>query len=256
MVDFIAIDIGNTTIEIAFFKNDEIIKKIFVKSKPIDFDLLKNKIIENSQLDIMNKIVVISSVVPSNNQYVKEFLENNFNSKVYILNALDYDLLVKVEKRNLSSVGMDIVCKSAWAIDVLKKDVLILDVGTATVLQYITKGLLHKVAITIGFNTIYSALNGATSLLPMLVPQKTDNLFGENTIEAIYGGTYWGYIGLIKEWINKAKKELGDVPIYITGGLSDIVKEDLSKDIIQNKDIVFYGINTIYKKNKNIIKEY
>ena len=65
-------------------------------------------------------------------------------------------------------------------------------------------------------------------------------------------GIYWGYIGLIKNILIKVEKELNYEMITIaTGGLSDIFVNEVSDDIIINKDLTIKGLFIAYKESKN-----
>jgi type III pantothenate kinase len=253
--NIVAVDIGNTTVEIAFFNDTNIIAKLFVPSKPLNVFDLQQKVKEKSPFILKGVPVIISSVVPDNNEIVLALFLNVFKSNAHIIDANKYDVIAKVHSREISKVGMDIICKSVWASRYLQEDVLILDIGTATVLQYNKQDYIEKVAITIGFNTIYKALNANAALLPLLEPQKTSTLFGTETLSNIYGGTYWGYIGLLNTWIMKAEQEIVKHKIFVTGGLSKIIKDDLNFQYTYDDNIVFKGIKIIYENNKKLMNK-
>lgn len=252
--DFIAVDIGNTTCEFAVFKNDEIIIKSHIPSKPlINIEDIKNL----SQVNKYFKeaIFVISSVVKNAGENLKIFLEQEYNAQVLVIDNKNYHFLMQTTSRDISSIGLDIIAKSEWAISNSKHPCIIVDVGTATVVQYIDEnGSMDKVAITLGLASIYKVLNSNTSLLPLVLPEKTSEALGFDTVSAMQRGVYWGYIGTINSLISKAISETNCNTIFITGGLSELILDDLSEKPVHNSNIIFDGIRVILNNNINKVK--
>ena len=64
-------------------------------------------------------------------------------------------------------------------------------------------------------------------------------------------GIYWGYIGLIKNILHKIKSELNyEMLVLATGGLSDLFINEVSEDIIVNKDLTITGLFIAYEEGK------
>ncbi|MEY4343242.1 MAG: hypothetical protein RL736_1040 [Pseudomonadota bacterium] len=57
--------------------------------------------------------------------------------------------------------------------------------------------------ITPGINLSLKVLKQATAKLPLIKLKKTNKYIGKDTISAMNNGMYWGYIGLIKELVQK-----------------------------------------------------
>lgn len=246
--DFIAVDIGNTTCEFAVFQNNKIVYKSYIKSTPMNLDDISN--LGDILKYFKQGLFVISSVVKANNEKLEAYLQKEYNAEVLIINALDYKLLMKTEKRELSSIGLDIISKSEWAISEGKNPCIIVDVGTATVVQYIDENsYMNKVAITLGLSSIYKVLNSNTALLPLISPIKSSQSLGHDTVSAMEGGVYWGYIGTINSLISKAKKETGCIKVYITGGLSKLILGDLEEKPEYKGNMIFEGIKVILDNN-------
>jgi type III pantothenate kinase len=252
-MEYIAIDMGNTTCEFALINNGKIIDKFFVKSKPMTIISLKNDVeenfIKNHIWNFENKLCLISSVVPSNNNILLEYLSDYLKTspKLITHDMFDNSLVNSITPKQ--EVGLDILCKTLWSKHMVKTKNLILDLGSATVMQYNDEnGMLQLVSIGIGLNSMYSSLNSSADLLPKLDFLKTNTLLGKNTIEAIGGGVYFGYIGLLNMFAKKAKQETNCDLLYLTGGRVEILKNDLSFDFIHNQDIIFNGIDIIFNK--------
>ncbi len=251
--NFIAVDIGNTTCEFAVFKDDKIIDKSFIHSTPLNIEYIDN--LGDITNHFYEALFVISSVTNHNNKKLSSYLQKQYNAKVLIINSLDYIFLMKTEGREISSIGLDIIAKSEWAIAYNKHPCIIVDVGTATVVQYIdNKGYMNKVAITLGLSSIYNVLNSNTALLPLVEPKKTKEALGFDTVSAMQNGIYWGYVGAINSLLSKAKNETKCNNIFITGGLSKLILDDLKENPVYNNNIIFEGIKVILSNNINKVK--
>jgi type III pantothenate kinase len=251
--NFIAVDIGNTTCEFAIFSNNKIITKSYIQSKPLNMEEIKS--LGDITSNFKDALFVICSVVKNAGESLKVFLQKEYNATVLLINASSYNLLMKTTGRDVASIGLDIIAKSDWAIANNKSPCIIVDVGTATVVQYIDEsGSMDKVAITLGLSSIYKVLNSNTSLLPLVTPKKTHEALGFDTISAMQRGIYWGYIGTINSLISKAINETNCNNIFITGGLSKLILDDLQVKPVHNSNIIFDGIRVILNNNINKVK--
>jgi type III pantothenate kinase len=255
---FLGIDIGNTSIEFAFLtKEGKLEHKFFIHSKPLSLEELA--LVCKNNIDFLKtvKYCYISSVVPNNNTIITDFLKQHYNINAYVITQNDFKPYITLAHRSIETVGMDILCKSLWASKILKANTIILDVGTATVVQYVkNNGELMGAGITIGLASIYKYLNSGTALLPNLNPTKANKVLGFNTQSAIEGGVYFGYIGLVVNLIKEAINESNCYNVYLTGGLSDLIFNDVLQELQKSnaqiklsldKNIIFYGIFELFK---------
>ncbi len=244
------LDVGNTMTEIAIVENCNVVYKKHISTQSIKDDHKTIKLLfETKHLqDIANNKnsnVMASSVVPEINENLRTYFKlMGFNDVVFIKDDV---LPIKCD---FKKTGADIIAKSFYLDSLKKESALILDVGTATVMQYVNNKSIEKVAITIGFGTIYSALHAKTSLLPLITPERVENVLQNNTVASIKSGTYWGYVGLLNMFIKKAKQELNSkkFDIFLTGGLSKLLVKDLDFDFKHDPDIIFKSLSYIYNE--------
>lgn len=250
----LAIDIGNTTCEAVIInKNNEIFNKFFVVSKPLEITKLHLNI-TNLIKQYPNLKACVASVVPDNNPIIVDYLTNQCNIPTILIEHHHFNnqLTIDNTNENFQHVGIDILCKTYWNYFYKNQPIIIVDVGTATVLQTVlNNNILHGVAISIGLSGIYKYLNSNTALLPLIKPQITDKLLALNTLDAIQNGVYWSYIGAIKQMLYKAHQETNCHEIILTGGMSDliiqdIVNQDTNLQITNNKNLIFESINYLY----------
>ena len=94
-------------------------------------------------------------------------------------------------------------------------------------------------------------MHSAAARLPRIAITKQEEVIGKNTVTAMSSGIYWGYIGLIKNILHKIKSELNyKMLVLATGGLSDLFINEVSEDIIVNKDLTIRGLFIAYEEGK------
>ena len=242
MKKILAIDIGNTTIEACIVKKEEINCINHISSK------INTKVniptFLNFYKDFAIDCVVVSSVVPSLNNYILDYFQR-LDCKILFIS----DKLNNIVKTKSHSIGSDILCKSAYVANNYTGKTLIVDVGTATVLNYIEDKELKSASISVGLNTMYQSLSQNTELLPTLTPKVVENVLGKDTQSCMHGGIFLGYIGLLNYIVSKALKEVSATRVILTGGYSEIISNKLTFDYILDKHLIFKGIYLIYENN-------
>ena len=88
-----------------------------------------------------------------------------------------------------------------------------------------------------------------TALLPgFTLKEKPAKLLGNNTIEAMESGVFYGTLNGLKSLSKEIEDKMGQKLIkIITGGSAFLFAPYLS-DFIYDKDFVLKGINFLYKK--------
>jgi type III pantothenate kinase len=235
-------DIGNTETKICLVNsNKKIIKRINLKTKKINSKLLKNTL---SKTNLTNKKITKSlfcSVVPKSYIEIKNFFKKNYNIKSHELKNLQLKSLINI-KVNYKQIGSD---RLANAISVTnnKDNFIILDFGTATTFDVLTKNTYRGGVIAPGVKISLSTLTDKASLIPNVNLTKTKKVIGSNTISAVRSGFFWGYAGLIDNIVYLIKKEIKKpFKIIITGGLSNLFKNSINTKVTLNKDITVKGL--------------
>ena len=246
------IDIGNTNIVFAIYEDNNIINKwriaTIVNRTSDEYLLWLNEIIK-SNYKIKN--IIIGSVVPDIVQEIKDACALGFEKEIYIVNEnLSINFPTHVENQN--EIGADRIVNALFAWHTYKKAAIIIDFGTATTFDVVNKdGVYEGGVICPGINLSLQALHSAAARLPRVAITKPKKVIGNNTIQAMASGIYWGYVSLIKGLLEKILIELnGNAKILATGGLSDLFVNEVSKEIIINKDLTIHGLYLAYKDYK------
>ena len=251
-------DIGNTTtkiclIEIKTFK----IKKIiyFNSNKISSKKFLNNKLKKIIKTKSISKVALFSSVVPKYQSILKKFLKRIYKIKLREIKEKNINKIVKINIKNKNQVGSDRIANSVGAYKKYKANCIVLDFGTATTFDVVTKkGIYNGGIIAPGINLSIKNLTSSADQIPNFQIKKQKKIIGKNTLEALRSGFYWGYLGLINNIILKIEKETKKkFKIIFTGGYADFFKTSIIRPFEIDKNITIYGIIEIFKKNRKYL---
>jgi len=235
-------DIGNTETKVCLIdKSNKIIKKIIIKTKDINNNSLSVLLTKFKLSKINIKKVLFCSVVPKAFNQIKKIFYQKLKIKIYELKDLDLKKMINI-KVNYKQIGSD---RLANALSVIgeKKNYIILDFGTATTFDVLVKKNYYGGVIAPGVKLSLKTLSDKASLIPSINLKKPKKVIGQNTINAVRSGFFWGYAGLIDNIVNLIKKETKkSFEIIITGGFSNLFKKSIKAKVTLNKDITINGL--------------
>ena len=244
-------DIGNTETKIFLFDQNFKIKKkwTFGSVRISRRYLYSNMRFLISQRSKVKKII-FSSVVPKSFFLIKEFLNKEIKKvRVIELKQINLKNLIKL-RVNRKQVGSD---RLANAIGIMEKNknYIVIDFGTATTFDVITNNIYLGGIIAPGVNLSLENLINKASLIPRIKLNKTSNIIGKNTSDAVKSGFFWGYSGLIDNIIKLIKKNTQkQFRVILTGGLSHLFKNSLKGKPLIKKDLTINGLKKVILKLK------
>ena len=240
-------DIGNSETKVYLVNSkDRIIRNINLPTKQINNNTLNLKFRYLVKDFKTIKKVLFCSVVPKSFNLIKRFLSKKLNQKCFEVKDLKLRSLINI-KVNFKQVGSD---RLTNAISLLnnKDNFIILDFGTATTFDVITKKSYRGGVIAPGIKISLNTLSDKATLIPKINLKQIKKVIGIDTISAVRSGFFWGYAGLIDNIVNLIKKETGkSYKLVITGGFSDLFKNSIKTKLKQNKDITIKGLIKISK---------
>jgi type III pantothenate kinase len=197
------------------------------------------------------KGTVVSSVVPPLDSILREVCERYFQSKpLFIEPGVKTGMPVHYD--NPAEVGADRVVNSVAAYEKYGGPCIIVDFGTATTFDVVSKkGEYLGGVITPGIGISADALFARTARLPRVDVRKPPRVLATNTVNSVQSGLYYGYIGLIDGILERLLAEMGsDVKVVATGGLARMMGEG-SKYIREVDDLLtLEGLRIIYERNQ------
>ena len=157
---------------------------------------------------------------------------------------------------NPKEVGADRIVNAVAAHDIYKRDLIILDFGTATTYCAVTKeGDYLGGCISPGVKIASDALFERAAKLPRIELEVPKSVICKNTITSMQAGILYGYIGQVEYIVRRMKREMNELGIdnpYViaTGGLANLIAKET--DIIDKVDssLTLEGLRIIYEKNK------
>ena len=248
-------DIGNTITKICLVEIKKLkLKKIiyFNSSYITSKNYLKKNLKKIIKKKSVNKIALFSSVVPKYQLLLSRFLNKVYKIKLREIKEKRINKIIKINIKNKNQVGSDRIANAVGAYKKYKTNCIVLDFGTATTFDVVTKsGIYNGGIIAPGVNLSIKSLSSSADQIPVFSIKKQKNVIGKNTIEALYSGFYWGYSGLINNIILKIEKETKKkYKIIFTGGYADLFKTSIIRSFTVDKNITIEGIIEIFKNNK------
>ena len=250
----IAVDIGNTNINIAVFEENQFVKQLRLPSNSqsnlADYEALIQNYFRNEKIESQHAIkrICVSSVVPSLTEKIVSVLEKLSRKKCIILSKDHADKIpLKIPS---DEMGSDLIADALEAYHRAQGSCIVVDFGTAlSFTAVLQSGEVCGVAIAPGLETAVKSLFKNTAQLPEVPIALPEKALGTTTIGAIQSGVVLGYKGLIESLLAQMKSEMkakqGDVKItvFATGGLSFVMKN--TNDIFDFVDnhLTLYGIN-------------
>lgn len=199
--------------------------------------------------------VCMCSVVPPLTGIFEEVSETYFRIKPLSITA-GVKTGLQISYDNPRDVGADRIVDAVAAINLYGKPVIVVDFGTATVFDAVSKdGIYLGGAIAPGINVAAEALFLNTSQLRRVELVAPKSAIGQNTSTALQAGLVLGYAGLVTGLVERFKSELGpEAKVIGTGGLATIISKeaDVFDDI--NQDLTLIGLRMIYNMNQTQAK--
>ncbi|MDC0248334.1 type III pantothenate kinase, partial [Pelagibacteraceae bacterium] len=163
--------------------------------------------------------------------------------------------IIKINLKNKKQVGSDRIANAAGVYKKYKTNCIVLDFGTATTFDVITKnGVYNGGVIAPGVNLSIKSLSNSADQIPMFSLKKQKKVVGKSTIEALHAGFYWGYVGLINNVILKIESETRKkYKVVFTGGYANLFKTSIIRPFNVDKNITIIGIIEIFKHNRKIL---
>jgi len=235
------IDVGNTRIKTAVFKDSEIIhSEIFSKDN-----------FEKNIINIINKFKCKQAIISLVGALKKNEISKIENKiKLIVLNT-ETKIPFKNKYTSPKTLGVDRIALASAAISKYpNKDVLIIDAGTCITYDFINKeGTYLGGAISPGITMRYKSLNHFTENLPLLNPNFENELTGTTTISSIHIGVIKGTISEIDSFIEQYRKKNKDLTVVLTGGDINFLNNRLKNGIFANPNFLLEGLNTILTYN-------
>ncbi|MFC2048148.1 type III pantothenate kinase [Chloroflexota bacterium] len=252
----LAVDIGNTNVAFGVFEGEELRTTwrmaTNIQQMPDEYAALLLNLLHHQGLDASDiKEVALCNVVPPLLDTFKELFKRYFHLSPLVVGP-GVKTGVRIRQDNPREVGTDRVANAAAAHRLYSGPVIIVDVGTATTFDIVSKEGDHLGgAIAPGITTAVEALFMRTAALPRVELIRPKHAIGTNTIAAMQSGIVFGYVGLIEGIVARIQQELEEkATVVATGGYAELIARETSVIDKVNPDLTLIGLRLIYLMNK------
>ena len=252
----LAIDIGNTNIKLGIFDGDRLkatwnlatgIHRTADEYGGVVLNLMEREKVLPSKITGVVLCGVVPPLLPTFVELCKKYL----NTEPLVVEA-GVKTGMRIRLDNPREVGPDRVVNAVAAQNLYGKPLIIIDLGTATTFDVVSKeGDYLGGAIAPGIVIATEALYTRTAALPRIGLSRPKQVIGKNTISAMQSGIIFGYIGLIEGMIKRIEQELGSkAKVIATGGQAYSLAEEIPAIDVINPDLTLTGLRLIYEMNK------
>jgi type III pantothenate kinase len=247
--------VGNTNTVLGLFDGDELVHdwriRTVIDHTVDEYGILILNLYKNSKISSKSiKDIIISCVVPPMMNILEPLCVKYFGIKPLIVGPgtktgmpIFYD--------NPREVGADRIVNAVAAFEKYKREMVIVDFGTATTFDYISKkGEYMGGCIAPGIMISSEALFNRASKLPRVELSKPRHVVTKDTVSAMQAGIMYGYAGLVDGIVERIRAEVDSTPFVVaTGGLAGVIADVArSIDIVDNM-LTIEGLRIIHNRN-------
>jgi len=240
MINSIAIDFGHTNYKIAIIKNNKIIS-LEIKNYQ-----------EDSLFDILNEItgkfdyekILCANVLKES--YLKSLLldiSNEIKSKMKFYSPIDCEKYIKLSYAIKTRFGVDRALNLVGASLKSDNDIIVIDAGTATTVDYLDIDKNHCGGIILPGKKIIDSFFYEAFDFDFYDEGYSDNVFSKNSRSCIENGSHisaYNSLNIVIEKMLSVKKTKPD--IYVTGGNAQNVIDNCNYSAIHVKLLLFDGL--------------
>ena len=251
----LVIDVGNSNTVVGLYEGDELQNHWRVRTvadHTIDeYGMLILNLYRTSKVGSRSiNDIIISCVVPSMLNILEPLCKKYFHVTPLIVGP-GIKTGIPIYYDNPKEVGADRIVNAVAAHDKYEGNLIIVDFGTATTFDYITKkGEYMGGCISPGVVISSEALFEKASKLPPVELSRPKSVVARDTVSSIQAGIMFGYAGLVDGIVNRIKKETAvESTVIATGGLASVIAAETSSIDFVDEMLTLEGLKIIHLRN-------
>ena len=240
----LAIDIGNTNINLGLFQGNRLYRRYIIPTKTKNYKPCLQKIITRNKIDD----AIICSVVPVVSSILARDVKKLSGKQPYIIGKG-----LKVPVRNLyrkpREVGQDRLVNAYAGIMLYGAPLIAVDFGTAVTFDVVSRNREYLGGMIVpGLGISLDVLNQRTALLPRIKLETPREFIGRDTRSSMLSGIVYGFAALTDDLVLRIKKKIGKKAKVIgTGGNIDFIGRYCKRLDGIDKDLTLKGLNLMYR---------
>jgi type III pantothenate kinase len=255
----LAIDIGNTNVTIGVFDGARLAhswRLAALRERTADeLGIFVTRLFEQTGVRVADLLgIVVASVVPPLTRPMEEMSERYFHRTALIVDATNAGMPVRYSP--VGDVGADRIVNAVAARERYGTDgraLIVVDFGTGTTFDIISRaGEYLGGVICPGIGISAEALFQRAARLPRVEVRKPASVIGQNTVEAMQSGLFFGYVEMVDGLVRRIRTELkgGEQAIVIaTGGLADVISGESRAIEHVDANLTLEGLRLIWERH-------
>jgi type III pantothenate kinase len=252
----LVIDVGNTNTVLGLYDGEQLIHdwriRTVVDHTIDEYGMLIYNLYKTSRISSRRIIrdIIISCVVPPMLNILEPLCQKYFNVKPLIVGP-GVKTGMPIFYDNPKEVGADRIVNAVAGYEKYKQDLIIVDFGTATTFDYISKkGEYMGGCIAPGIMIASEALFERAAKLPRVELSKPKSVVGKDTVSSMQAGIMYGYAGLVDGICERIKAEVKSDPLVVgTGGLARLVAPETKSITVVDDMLTLEGLRLIFLRN-------
>ena len=237
----LAVDVGNTSIHFALYKDRHWQKHFWVPTRTDDRKICEA--IARKAPQFFGADVAIASVVPAKGRFLQRFFKQRFSARCRLIGK-ELKVPIVNRYRKPSQVGVDRLLNALAGYRRFGRELIIVDFGTAITFDVVSKkGEYLGGIIAPGIEISLEALFQKTALLPKIRLKHPRHWIGKDTVESIRVGCSVGIGGLCDRVVDAVSKKYRLKPVVLaTGGYAPFMKRYCRRIQHIEPDLILEGI--------------
>jgi type III pantothenate kinase len=240
-MNFCAIDFGHTNYKLALIQDGNI------------FSVQKNSYENISELNNLSAIVkkfncekvfCCNVLKETDLQLIMNELPSDLKEIIKFINSEDCNKHISLAyKNNLNNLGVDRALNLVGASVKTNKDIIVIDAGTATTIDYLDSSKNHIGGIILPSKELIDSIFMEMLDFDFSNDELTEGIFSSNTRSSIENGSTISAYHSINNILDKMIESRNITPdIFVTGGNSKCILDNCNYPIIHVESLLFEGI--------------
>ena len=250
----LAIDIGNTNIVVGIFEGPTLLNhwRLATDSKTTADEygvLCLSLMARNGRIPEHISGAIISSVVPALTETFESMVETSFGCTPLTVSS-DLETGLTMKYLNPKEIGSDRIVNAAAAYEKFRRDLIIVDFGTATTFCAVSgTGEYLGGVIAPGLGISAEALFSRAAKLSKVELARPKTVIGTDTASSIQSGLIFGYAGLVDTLVHRIETEMGHSSFVIaTGGLAQVIASEARSIQHIEPFLTLQGLELLYRR--------
>jgi len=252
----LVIDVGNTNTVLGLYDGERLLHNWRIRTVVYhtvdEYGIRMLNLCRTTDVDLKSiDSIIISYVVPPMLNILKPLCKKYFNVEPLIVGP-GIKTGMPIFYDNPREVGADRIVNAVAAYEKFKRELIIVDFGTATTFDYISeKGEYMGGCIAPGILISSEALFEAASRLPRVEFIRPKSIIAKDTVSSMQAGIMFGYAGLVDGIVDRIKDEVKSNPFVVaTGGFAEIIAPETKSIEVVDGMLTLEGLRIIYLRNQ------